>query len=177
MKRNELENILRKYSKIYFERCEGRIIMRLAGRVFKSGKFWVIEVPILGIVTQGNSKKDAFDMIVDAIELLVNKKDFKVEVYSGKKSYFEIASKDVATLTAFLLRRQRMKHGLTLAEVSKRLGAKSFNTYARYEQGRSVPTIEKFSLLLSALSGNNDFVLTESKKWGLSPLFTESQKK
>jgi len=140
--------------------------MRLAGHVFKSGKYWAIEVPILGIVSQGHSKKDAFDMIVDSIESLVNKKEFKVEVYPGEKSYFEIASEDVATLTAFLLRRQRMKHGLTLVEVSKRLGAKSFNTYARYEQGRSVPTIDKFNLLLSALSEDNDFVLTESQKKG-----------
>jgi len=86
-----------------------------------------------------------------------------VEVYPGEKSYFEIASEDVATLTAFLLRRQRMKHGLTLVEVTKRLGAKSHNTYARYEQGRSVPTLDKFNLLLSALSEDNDFVLTESQ--------------
>jgi len=32
--------------------------MRLSGRVFKSGKFWVIEVPILGVVTQGYTKKE-----------------------------------------------------------------------------------------------------------------------
>jgi predicted RNase H-like HicB family nuclease len=42
--------------------------MRLSGRVFKSGNYWAIEVPILGIVTQGHSKKDAFDMIADAVE-------------------------------------------------------------------------------------------------------------
>ena len=139
-------------------------MMRLAGRVFKSGDYWAIEVPILAIATQGHSKKDAFDMIVDAIELLVDKKDFRVEIHPGKKTYFEIASNDIPVLTAFLLRRQRMKHGLTLVEVSKRLGAKSHNTYARYEQGRSVPTIDKFSLLLSALSEDNDFVLSESQK-------------
>ena len=138
--------------------------MRLAGFVFRSGEYWAIEVPILDIVTQGRSKKDAYDMIVDAIESLVNKKEFTMEVFPGEKSYFEIASEDVATLIAFLLRRQRMKHGLTLVEVSKRLGAKSHNTYARYEQGQSVPTIEKFNLLLSALSEDNDFVLTESQK-------------
>lgn len=137
--------------------------MRLSGRVFKGGKFWIIEVPILGVVTQGYTKKEAYEMIVDAIESLVNKKGFKVEVFSGKGEYFEIGSTDLSTLTAFLLRRQRMKQGLTLAEVAKRLGAKSHNTYARYEQGKSVPTIEKFSKLLSALSPDNDFVLIESQ--------------
>jgi predicted RNase H-like HicB family nuclease/DNA-binding XRE family transcriptional regulator len=137
--------------------------MRLSGRVFKSGKFWIIEVPILGVVTQGYTKKEAYEMIADAIELLVNKKGFKVDVFPGKRDYFEIGSPDLSSLTAFLLRRQRMKQGLTLVEVAKRLGAKSHNTYARYEQGKSVPTIEKFSKLLSALSPDNDFVLIESQ--------------
>ena len=137
--------------------------MRLAGRMFKIGKFWAIEVPILGVTTQGHTKKEAYEMIADAIESLVNKKGFKVEVFPGKGPYFELGSPNLSTLTAFLLRRQRMKQGLTLVEVSKRLGAKSHNTYARYEQGKSIPTIEKFSKLLSALSPDNDFVLVESQ--------------
>jgi ribosome-binding protein aMBF1 (putative translation factor) len=137
--------------------------MRLAGRMFKTGKFWAIEVPILGVVTQGYSKKEAYEMIADAIESLVNRKGFRVEVFPGKGDYFELSSPDLSTLTAFLLRRQRMKQGLTIVEVAKRLGAKSHNTYARYEQGKSIPTIEKFSKLLSALSPDNDFVLVESK--------------
>ena len=63
----------------------------------------------------------------------------------------------------FLLHRQRTKHGLSLAEVAERLGAKSLNTYARYEQGKSVPTVEKFNQLLSAVSPEMDFVLVESQ--------------
>ena len=135
--------------------------MRFAGHVFKVGKYWAIEVPILGVVTQGHTKKEAYEMIADAIESLVNKKEFKVEVFPQKGGYFEIGSSDLAVLSAFLLRRQRMKRGLTLAEVAKRLGAKSHNTYARYEQGKSIPTIEKFNQLLSALSPDIDFVLME----------------
>ncbi|MGD9347227.1 MAG: helix-turn-helix transcriptional regulator [Candidatus Aminicenantes bacterium] len=137
--------------------------MKLAGRVFKCGKYWAIEVPILDVVTQGRTKKHAFDMIFDAIEALVNKKGFQIELFPGRNSYFEVGSNEVTTLTAFLLRRQRIKHGLTLVEVTKRLGAKSHNTYARYEQGKSVPTIEKFNQLLSAVSPNRDFVLAESQ--------------
>ncbi len=137
--------------------------MRLAGHVLKVGKYWAIEVPILSVVTQGRTKKEAYEMIADAIESLVNKKGFKVEVFPGKDQYFEVGSTDLACFTAFLLRRQRMKQGLTLTEVSRRLGAKSHNTYARYEQGKSIPTIEKFSQLLSALSPDNDFVLVESQ--------------
>jgi predicted RNase H-like HicB family nuclease len=137
--------------------------MRLTGRVFKSGRHWAIEVPILDVATQGRTKKDAFEMIADAIESLVNKEGFKIDVFPGRNSYFEVGSPDVAVLTAFLLRRYRIKHGLTLHDVKKRLGAKSHNTYARYEQGKSVPTVEKFNQLLSAISPDRDYVLTESQ--------------
>lgn len=135
--------------------------MRFAGRVFKSGKFWAIEVPILGVVTQGQTKKDAFEMISDAIESLANKSYFKIYVFPGKGEYFEIDASDQGVLIALLLRSQRTKRGLSLAEVTKLLGAKSQNTYARYEQGKSVPTISKLNQLLTAVS-TKDFVLVES---------------
>lgn len=102
-------------------------------------------------------------MIADASESLVNKKGFEVEIFPGKGKYFEIGSPDLSTLTVFLLCRQRIKQGLTLMEVAIRLGAKSHNTYARYEQGNSFPKIERFSRLLWALSPDNDFVLIESQ--------------
>ena len=137
--------------------------MRFAGRVTKDGKYWAIEVPILRVYTQGLSKKDAYFMIADAIEMLVDKEGFKVDVYPGKGEYFEVGSKDTAALAALLLREQRTKRGLTLEEVAKRLGAKSNNAYARYEQRRSTPTIEKLSELLMALSPDNDFVLSLSQ--------------
>ena len=137
--------------------------MRFAGKVFKSGRHWAIEVPILSVVTQGHTKKEAFEMIADAIEVLVNKPGFEARVFPGKGEYFEVGASDEAALTAFLLRRERTKSGLTLAEVAQRLGARSLNTYARYEQGRSVPTVPKLSQLLSALASTKDFVLTENR--------------
>ena len=36
-------------------------------------------------------------------------------------------------------------------------------TYARYEQGRTVPTVPKLSELLPAVASRKDFVLTESQ--------------
>ncbi len=137
--------------------------MRFAGRVFKSGRYWAIEVPILTIVSQGRTKKEAFEMIADAIETLVNHPQFKIRVFPGKGEYFEIGASDESTLTAFLLRRERTKSGLTLAQVARKLGSKSINTYARYEQGRSVPTVPKLSELLSAVAPSKDFVVIESQ--------------
>ena len=137
--------------------------MRFAGRVFKVGRMWAIEVTILGVATQGRTKKKSFVMIADAIESLVNKPGFVIEVHPGKGDYFEIDSPDQAALTAFLLRRKRTLEGLSLSAVARRLGAVSLNAYARYEQGRAVPSIEKFSRLLAAVSGTGDFVLSDSR--------------
>jgi DNA-binding transcriptional regulator YiaG len=137
--------------------------MRLAGRIFKVGRYWAVEVPMLGVVTQGRSRKDAFEMIVDAIETLANKRGFRVEVFPGEGAYFEVASRHAATLTALMLRRLRVRQGLTLSEVAARLGAKSLNSYARYEQGRAVPSIERLDRLLAAVSDGGELVLAHSE--------------
>jgi transcriptional regulator with XRE-family HTH domain len=63
-----------------------------------------------------------------------------------------------------MLRRQREKHGVSLAEVARRLGSRSKTAYARYEQGRSVPTVEKLFQLLGAVAPGEDFVFKESPR-------------
>jgi DNA-binding XRE family transcriptional regulator len=137
--------------------------MRLAGRVFKVGRHWAVEVPMLGVVTQGRTRKEALEMIADAIETLANTRAFRVEVFPGVGAYFEVGSRHVAILTALLLRRLRVKQGLTLSDVAKRLGARSLNSYARYEQGRTVPSIERLDQLLAAVSGGVELVLAPSQ--------------
>lgn len=137
--------------------------MRFAGRAFKSGKYWAVEVPILDVFTQGRSLRDAHAMIADAIEALVNRPGFSVKVFAGRDGEFEIGASDEAALTALLLRRARIRSGLTLAEVAARLGEKSLNGYARYEQGRANPSIKKLSQLYAVVGRTGDFVLGESR--------------
>jgi transcriptional regulator with XRE-family HTH domain len=43
------------------------------------------------------------------------------------------------------------------------LGSKSLNAYARYEQGRTVPTVPKLNELLAAVASGKNFVLNESQ--------------
>ena len=98
----------------------------------------------------------------DAIEELVNIDGFEVQVFPGRGEYFEVGSSDQAALFAFLLRRQRQARGLSLADVAKRLGLKSRNAYARYEQGKAVPTVEKLAQLLKAVNPEHEFVLKQT---------------
>lgn len=102
-------------------------------------------------------------MIADMLESLVNKDDFKVKVYKEKKDSFEVGPSEPKHMVSLLLQRKRELSGLLLAQVASKLGMKSRNTYARYEEGRSVPSVEKLNELLNAVCPQRDIVITESK--------------
>lgn len=122
-----------------------------------------MELPDLGVFTQGKSKANAYAMPAEALEIVIDKPEFKATVHPGKGSYFEISGNDTPALVALLLRHRRSNAGLRLAEVSRRLGAASRNAYARYEQGLTVPTIDKLVELLEATDPKHDLVLARSK--------------
>jgi predicted RNase H-like HicB family nuclease len=136
--------------------------MRLHGKVYKDGKFWLAEVPILNAMTQGHTRTEALSMVKDLLETLVNHPGFAVEVHPGEHGEFEVSCTEMRLLIGLLLRRQRERSGLSLAETAARLGAKSRNAYARYEHGTSTPTVEKLSQLLHAVAPGQDFVLEQS---------------
>lgn len=136
--------------------------MRFHGRVYKDGKFWLVEIPILNAMTQGRTRKEALAMVQDLLETLANRPGFSVQVHPGEQGEFEVSSSDTRSMISLLLRRQRERSGLSLAEAAERLGARSRNAYARYEHGMSIPTIEKLTELLQAVSPGQDLVLQES---------------
>ena len=128
--------------------------MRLLGKIWKSKTscFWLIEVRDLDLLTQGETKKDAYELMKAAIEELVDEKNFKVEIHPEDASNFTVAANASGPFLALLLRRQREAQGLTVREVSRRLGSESPNAYARYEQGQRMPTVEKLKELLEAVN-------------------------
>ncbi len=136
--------------------------MRFYGKVFKDGNFWLAEVTLLDAMTQGHTRKEAFVMVKDLLETLVNRADFSVTVHPGKHGDFEVSSNDPRGLISLFLRRQRERSGLSLSEAAERLGAKSRNAYARYERGTSMPSLEKLAELYKAVAPGKDIVLHHS---------------
>lgn len=132
--------------------------MRFEGRIWKDGRFWLAEVPLLDVLTQGRTQKEAYEMIRDAIETLVNREGFSVQVIRGKGKAFEVSSQDIRSLVALMLKRQREANGLSLSDVSKKLRQNSKTAYARYEQGKSLPSVEKLMNLLSTVAPGKDIV-------------------
>lgn len=138
--------------------------MRFEGTVVRDGRFWLAEIPLLDAMTQGRTRAEALEMIVDWLETMVNRPGFRAEVHQVEKNLFEIGGSDVAAMTALLLRRRRELSGASLRDVASRLGSSSRNAYARYERGDAVPTVDKLDALLKASSPGHDFVIRESSR-------------
>ena len=62
--------------------------MRFSGKIYKDGRFWLAEIPILDVMTQGHTRKGALEMAADMVETMANKEGFRVEValVSGNKA-------------------------------------------------------------------------------------------
>jgi predicted RNase H-like HicB family nuclease len=136
--------------------------MRFHGKLRRDGKYWLADVPVFDAMTQGRTRKEVLEMIADWFVTMVDHKGFSVRVHPIGPDEFEISSPDARRMISLLLQRQRQKSGLSLAQAAKRLGAKSRNAYARYEQGVSVPTVEKLDELLRAIAPNREIVIRQS---------------
>ncbi len=136
--------------------------MRFSGTIYKDGKFWLAEIPILDLMTQGRTKKEAYEMVADMLESLINKEGFEAEIFKGMQDRFEVGSSEPRHMISLLLQRKREISGLSLSQVAGRMGTTSRNSYARYEQGKSVPSMEKLNELLHAVCPQTDIVINES---------------
>lgn len=131
--------------------------MELEGKVYKDGKFWLVEIPVLDAMTQGKTRKEALAMAKDlviqmAISYFSNeiRADFRVTLSDYRKDLIGISANDTKLLLALSLRRQREASGSTLKKAAERLGSRSPNSYAQYEKGGTSISIEKFEHLLVA---------------------------
>jgi len=132
--------------------------MRFPGRIKRDGRVWLVEVPAFDAVTQGRTKREAFAMAQDLIETMAGVRGFRATVYPTGGQTFEIGANRLGVLLALLLRRRRERQGLTLAEAAARLGQRSKSAYARYEQGKTMPTVEKLEELLRAIAPGQKIV-------------------
>ncbi len=139
--------------------------MELEGKIWKKGKFWIVEVPSLNISTQGKSRKNALAMIKDAVyELMQSYFDhlsdqFKIDVHDYKEDHFGLISNDNKMLLSFLLIRQREESGLTIREAAGRIKSKNPNAYAQYENGKIDFSINQYEKLIRAVSPGRSCVL------------------
>ena len=129
----------------------------MEGKIWKAGKFWLVEISALDAMTQGKTRKEALAMAEDLVIGMARSyfkdeidKDFAVTVIDYKKGVIGITVSDNKLLLALSLRRQREKSGSTVREASERLGSKSPSAYAQYEKGKIGISLDKYEQLLMA---------------------------
>ena len=125
--------------------------MKLIGKVTKDGKFWLAEIPILGAMTQGRTRKEALFMAQDLVRSMVEDENFPINGKYTSKHDFELNSVESGRLIALALKSQRQHKGLTAKQVAKKMGQSSANAYYRFESGKSAPTLPMLEKLLSAV--------------------------
>ena len=126
--------------------------MLIKGKIWKDGNEWLAESEIADVMTQGKTRTEAAAMLADAIESLVDQRGFKVTVRDLTDGEVLVEANEPGVLCALVLKRQRLAHGLSIADVAAKLGQNSKTAYARYEQGQVTPSLDKFQELLAAVS-------------------------
>ncbi len=140
--------------------------MELEGKVWKDGKFWLVEVPTIDVCTQGRTRKEALMMIENAIlELLIEyfqkieAKNIKLEILDHEKNIIGIKASNNNLMLSFSLIRQREMSKSTVREVAGRLGSKSPNAYAQYERGKMRISLDQYECLLQAANPDCSAIL------------------
>ena len=135
--------------------------MMLTGLIFKAGGGWAAHCDIAGVWTQGMTRKEAVENLAEAVELRVDRQGFKATVTKlgapGDEAVL-IEPSEPGLLAAAILKYQRQRNRLSLADIERALGPANRRSYASYEQGQSEPSLSKFRELLAAVAP--DMVLT-----------------
>ena len=125
--------------------------MILEAKLTKSGRWWAIEIPALEAFTQARTKSEALLMAASAVDDLAGRALGTRARLDGDRILIE--AEDAGALVALVLRQKRSRAGLTLQQMATRLGSASPNSYARYEKGRTMPSVEVLDRLLRAVDG------------------------
>jgi hypothetical protein len=126
--------------------------MKIEGNIFKDGKFWITEIPLLDLATQGISKKNSVEMMTSAIKDLIDGKSFKLLIEDVGASTFILGTDTPEELYSLILIRQRTKAKLSIQQVVDVLGLSSRNSYAKYERAKVKIGINKFLELFRAIT-------------------------
>lgn len=124
--------------------------MFLKGRVWKDDSMWLIECPALQAMTQGHTKKEALEMLIDWVRSILEKDDFPLEITSKGEDVM-LKVQDPKPILALMVERNRNAQGLTLREIADRLGVKGRAGVKQYETGKHDPGFTKAQELFEAL--------------------------
>jgi hypothetical protein len=149
--------------------------MRLLGSIVREGTQFAAKVPFIGLTGTGSTHRAAASEAARAVarEVRASMPDRALETgpggtdwgvdrpddpwpvwVDGGRMEIRVPPMWMGLVVAMALRRRRVAAGLSLADAALRLGKRSRNAYARYEQGRAVPTLLQLDRLLACVGAD-----------------------
>jgi hypothetical protein len=128
--------------------------MEFIGRLEKSDGWYCSFIDSFDAYSQGKTKKQAIEMLIDAIHELAHAYKLRppvLEIAWIERDSFGIRTGDSEAITAFIVRRCRKNKGESLRSLAAAVGTKGVNTVRQYETGEHAPSIAKFEKLLDAM--------------------------
>jgi hypothetical protein len=78
-------------------------VISLIGKVYKDGKkLWLIELPFIDVMTQGRSREDAFDMLIDYL-ICDSEKHMAYTIKDVEDEYFIVECKEGSDFFNYVL--------------------------------------------------------------------------
>jgi predicted RNase H-like HicB family nuclease len=136
--------------------------MLLSGKIWKDGSYWLAEVATLDVISQGYTKHEALLMAADAVEALVDEREFKAKSLLDRSdsNQFFIETSDPKAIAALAIQRTRERHSMTIRDLASSMGSKNPNSVAPYERCKKIPSIEKWLELMAKAGPDEEVVLS-----------------
>lgn len=130
--------------------------MHIDAQLIPEGKGYAIFFPSLDIATQARNDREVEAMASSCLNDLMDR-DLGVTVRrDGLALRLHLSNIRGALALLVLCRRQML--GMTQAQLAAKIGAKSATAVARYEQGKTSPSLEVLEKLLAAVGAEIDFL-------------------
>lgn len=125
--------------------------MILTGTMHRVGKYWAIECPAIDAATQGTSKKNALDMMVDWVRSMLDDPEYPIEIMAEGDATFAMRFVDPRGVVGLLVAHARAASGLTLDQLAEKTGKQSRSAVRHYETGKNATSLQKMTEILNAV--------------------------
>lgn len=124
--------------------------MYIDAKLEKDGKYWLIEYPFLDLMTQARNDRELVTMATGLLND-ASERDLGLSVVSQSPESLRLHISDTRSYLALVISSRRQMLGMTQSQLAAKIGAKSATAVARYEQGKTSPSLEVLEKLLAAV--------------------------
>jgi hypothetical protein len=133
--------------------------MLIEGRLSKIGKQWTAEIPLLQTMVAAKPMEPV-EHALDKLEDLAKDHGLRLNILSKEEEKFFVEIQNLEDFFPLVLKRKRIAKKLSIADVAKRLGNSSRNSYAQYEYGKTKLTLQKYAEILHVIDPQLQIVVS-----------------